>query len=242
MEISDILSIHKFFKYVDINDKGYLDEEALSGLVTILDPQMPGEEIKETVASMTSIMDRNGNGNVSEQEFTRWWVKKGCGYHGKGKLANIMISIRALDAMDASDDDEDYANEIKSKEAELTHNMKRLLHMDLKQIRDQRARAAFARARTRAPKEVPKYCEGHAFGLKSLGPENKYRQMIYSLVMDHRFDKTISAIILINCLFLVLENPSVDSDSDLGRVLAISDIIFAVLFAVEAMLKIIALG
>lgn len=52
----------------------------------------------------------------------------------------------------------------------------------------------------------------------------------------------ILTLVFINCIFLALDRPGVDPDSALGQVIATSDLVFVIIFAVECGIKLVALG
>jgi len=68
------------------------------------------------------------------------------------------------------------------------------------------------------------------------------RRHLYAFVMWPWFDRTVLALVFVNCIFLALDRPGVDPNSTLGVVIARADLVFVIVFAVECGIKLIALG
>lgn len=68
------------------------------------------------------------------------------------------------------------------------------------------------------------------------------RQLMFRVVTSAPFEGVVLLAILVNCVMLALETPFVAVGSTLDDVLRISDVVFAVLFSIEAICKIFALG
>ena len=82
--------------------------------------------------------------------------------------------------------------------------------------------------------------EGVSLGC--LDTDNAFRKGLFDVVDHDWFEAFVIFLIFANCVFLAMETPGLDSESDLARVLEITDIVFTVLFAVEAAMKITAWG
>ena len=102
------------------------------------------------------------------------------------------------------------------------------------------ARLARLRARQALTQKRGDVCEGRV--LNVLPAEHWLRRGMYKVVETPVFQWFIVVAILLNCVCLALENPSLDPDGDLMHVLRVSDLVFAVLFTVEALMKILATG
>eukprot|EP00163_Fabomonas_tropica_P018590 TRINITY_DN3296_c0_g1_i2.p1 TRINITY_DN3296_c0_g1~~TRINITY_DN3296_c0_g1_i2.p1 ORF type:complete len:487 (+),score=114.06 TRINITY_DN3296_c0_g1_i2:498-1958(+) len=91
-----------------------------------------------------------------------------------------------------------------------------------------------------AIKPPPLVLEGKALYL--LGSESPVRLQLRSLISHPIFEYTILFCIMVSSILLALEYPAMDEKSDLALALFIFDIVFAVIFAIEAGLKILTLG
>eukprot|EP01012_Entosiphon_sulcatum_P053801 TRINITY_DN740_c0_g1_i1.p1 TRINITY_DN740_c0_g1~~TRINITY_DN740_c0_g1_i1.p1 ORF type:complete len:2364 (+),score=263.90 TRINITY_DN740_c0_g1_i1:1645-8736(+) len=75
--------------------------------------------------------------------------------------------------------------------------------------------------------------------------ENRLRKFLFRIIQHPKFEVSVAALILINCIFLALDNPAIpDSErtSQLRFALTFSDYFFAAAFSLEVLTKIIALG
>ncbi|KAA0162398.1 hypothetical protein FNF28_04736 [Cafeteria roenbergensis] len=72
--------------------------------------------------------------------------------------------------------------------------------------------------------------------------DNCLRIGLFRLVTSSWFEVGVLIAILVNCVFLALESPDNEPTSVLSEVLATGDVVFAVLFTVEASFKIAAFG
>jgi len=68
------------------------------------------------------------------------------------------------------------------------------------------------------------------------------RRVLYSAVNNPWFDRVILSLVGINCIVLALDTPNLDPNSALGGTVAAANIVFVVLFSLEAATKIVALG
>lgn len=84
------------------------------------------------------------------------------------------------------------------------------------------------------------YCEGNS--LIFLGPFNPFRVGVMTLIKTSSFEGFILLLITIQSVLLALDNPLNDPDGFMVTFLRYSDIVFSSIFAVEAVLKIIAYG
>ncbi|MEW5300382.1 MAG: hypothetical protein WDW36_003317 [Sanguina aurantia] len=82
--------------------------------------------------------------------------------------------------------------------------------------------------------------EGRSLGLFSA--TNPMRVKAFKLVSHKAFDWTLVAIITLNCIALAVENPGIRAGSPEDLALYYSDIIFTIIFTVEAMIKIVGWG
>jgi len=74
------------------------------------------------------------------------------------------------------------------------------------------------------------------------GPDNRFRIIIARVVDSPYFDFTILVFIIISSILLAIENPLHDPDSALMQLIYKLDICMTTVFALEAVLKIIAYG
>ena len=75
-----------------------------------------------------------------------------------------------------------------------------------------------------------------------LSGENKFRQLCAAIITHKAFEWSILFLIIVSSIALILDNPWLDKDSPEKKVLSYMDIAFFAVFALEATLKIIALG
>jgi hypothetical protein len=76
-----------------------------------------------------------------------------------------------------------------------------------------------------------------------LAPGNPVRAACIKLVHHKMFDNFIMTLIILNCVFLCLNDPlDKDENSPLNVTLSAASMIFGVLFFIEMILKIIAMG
>eukprot|EP00879_Flechtneria_rotunda_P025426 GHRR01027021.1.p1 GENE.GHRR01027021.1~~GHRR01027021.1.p1 ORF type:complete len:328 (+),score=111.28 GHRR01027021.1:974-1957(+) len=75
-----------------------------------------------------------------------------------------------------------------------------------------------------------------------LSPENWLRKQLAWLISHRHFDNAVLVLICLSSLALALEMPSQQPDSMFRKALEILDMVFAVLFALEALLKILVKG
>ncbi|CAG9463932.1 unnamed protein product [Pedinophyceae sp. YPF-701] len=76
-----------------------------------------------------------------------------------------------------------------------------------------------------------------------IGRKNPIRKFIFHKVVTKSwFDYSMFLVILVNCAFMMLERPTIVEGHSLYKMLKYADICFAVIFAAEAILKIIALN
>ena len=71
---------------------------------------------------------------------------------------------------------------------------------------------------------------------------NPIRKFCYYLSNNSKFDYFILAIILVSTVQLAIENPLQNPESEIRKVLFVVDIITTVIFVLESLIKIIALG
>jgi Ion transport protein len=78
--------------------------------------------------------------------------------------------------------------------------------------------------------------------LMVLTPENPLRALALRVASHTKFDLTILTIIMINSIFMAMDNPTSDDDSELAGVLRIADNVFTVLYTIEMLIKVVANG
>jgi hypothetical protein len=81
---------------------------------------------------------------------------------------------------------------------------------------------------------------GHA--LFVIPPTNPWRQQLAKLVQSSSFDSIILVLIIVSSILLAIDNPLYDPQSDLVAVLSVIDVVFAALFTLEMVLKILSFG
>jgi len=72
-----------------------------------------------------------------------------------------------------------------------------------------------------------------------LGPKSKFRKVVFKLINHRVFEGSIIIMILISSILLALDDPLVNSANS---TISLIDLIITIVFIVEALLKIIALG
>ena len=78
--------------------------------------------------------------------------------------------------------------------------------------------------------------------LNIFGPDNYLRQLL-ALIVDHPVcDNTVTFLIVLSTIFLVLDTPFLNPKGDLAIFLKTMDVIMTVLFTMEMVAKIIAMG
>ena len=90
-----------------------------------------------------------------------------------------------------------------------------------------------------APKPLHKYTS-KALGIFS--PDNAFRKLCFTLVDDKRFDFTIMFFIVMSSFTMVFESPRALENTSTADILDIIDTIFTVIFTLEMMIKLVALG
>ena len=82
--------------------------------------------------------------------------------------------------------------------------------------------------------------EGKALGC--IAASNPHRKQLFTIVTSDSFEFAVIASILVSCVFLALDDATVEPDSTFGRAIRVVDIVFAVLFALESAAKMAAMG
>jgi len=87
-------------------------------------------------------------------------------------------------------------------------------------------------------------CEGLApRSLLSMGLGNPLRRQCIFIIKSKLFERTILALILFNCIFLAMSSNEPNfEESDRGKLIEVSEIVFTVFFVLEMVLKVIGLG
>ena len=118
--------------------------------------------------------------------------------------------------------------------------------LDVKRVRQERMGfKAQAKHDSRIKKmETRSKISGKSLGI--FGPKHGLRVFIHDKIVHTQwFEWSINFIIILNCVFLAMDNPRVDTEprySDLRKALEICDWIFTVIFILEALLKMFAYG
>ncbi|KAK9823801.1 hypothetical protein WJX72_005586 [[Myrmecia] bisecta] len=73
-----------------------------------------------------------------------------------------------------------------------------------------------------------------------LKADNLFRMWLYDLVGRRKFDYVMFIFIIVSCVTMILERPSLDPHSTLGRIIHWADVVLTCIFACEAFLKILA--
>ena len=114
-----------------------------------------------------------------------------------------------------------------------------------KEVRDVRRKVMGAVAASKHQNRIEKIerskrITGKAFGM--LEPDNMVRGFLHRLQASDTFEWTINSFIVINCVLLAVDSPHIQRDSGLGQTLQALNITFTVIFLVEMIIKMIALG
>ena len=85
------------------------------------------------------------------------------------------------------------------------------------------------------------------YGLKGaslnlFAPTHPFRLLLASIVLHPFFNWAIMIIILLNVVFLAMDDPSLDNDPSRKQMINIGDVVFTVLFTLEAFAKIVTFG
>ena len=86
----------------------------------------------------------------------------------------------------------------------------------------------------------PVVLEGNS--LMIFGPENCFRRLMHDIAFHWAFEGIIITLILFSCAILAVETPTLDPDSDIGRYVYLANLALTGIFAVESLMKVIALG
>ena len=92
------------------------------------------------------------------------------------------------------------------------------------------------------PEEHSWWGEREMWSLGLFPPEMPLRAFFINLVNSKKFDLVITGFILISCVAVAIDNPHQPQGDDMKAVLLGFDGVFAIVFIVEAVLKVIALG
>lgn len=99
----------------------------------------------------------------------------------------------------------------------------------------------------KAEEKQPPACCGFCYKRRDwtlylVSPENKYRQRIQSLVANAWFDNVVLFFILLNCIIMALERPSIEPNSTERKIIDYSNHVFTGVFFIEMCIKIFAWG
>ncbi|XP_046854592.1 voltage-dependent T-type calcium channel subunit alpha-1G-like [Xenia sp. Carnegie-2017] len=73
-------------------------------------------------------------------------------------------------------------------------------------------------------------------------PENKLRRLVVKIHQHPWFDRVVLLFILINCIVMVMEEPGLDKNSEMGQFIQIMQYIFTTVFTIEMSIKVISMG
>lgn len=82
--------------------------------------------------------------------------------------------------------------------------------------------------------------EGKSLGIFST--ENKFRKFIFDVISNRKFDYFIVLVIIVSAVQLAIDPPNGDPNAKIKEVLFWIDMTTTIIFIMEAVLKIIALG
>ncbi|KAM3865195.1 voltage-dependent T-type calcium channel subunit alpha-1H-like [Diretmus argenteus] len=89
----------------------------------------------------------------------------------------------------------------------------------------------------------PQWCLDHEeWSLYLLSPHNRLRVWCQRVIGHKMFDHVILLFIFLNCITIALERPDIQSNSMERVFLSVSNYIFTVIFVLEMMIKVVALG
>lgn len=88
--------------------------------------------------------------------------------------------------------------------------------------------------------KIPKKPDGVALGI--FPADSCFREKVFDLVNDPRFDKVILLMILISSVLLAMENPLNNPESSFNQVLFYLDVVFTSCFGLECLIKIVSYG
>lgn len=88
--------------------------------------------------------------------------------------------------------------------------------------------------------KIPVGMTGFSCGLAP--PHAPLRELLFSIVSSQAFEFVIFGLILLNCVFLALDRPTLSSNSGLARSIRGMDFFFAIVFLLEMLAKMIAHG
>ncbi len=94
--------------------------------------------------------------------------------------------------------------------------------------------------RARHNLKIPTAMTGYSFGLAP--PDAPARILMYNMVTSTVFEAIVFCLILLNCVFLALDRPTLESSSGLARAIRGMDFFFAFVFLFEMVAKMIAHG
>ncbi|CAF3418144.1 unnamed protein product [Rotaria socialis] len=80
------------------------------------------------------------------------------------------------------------------------------------------------------------------YALYIFSPENRFRQMLKRLVVKKSFDHLTLIFIALNCITVAMESPTIPAASFERLFLNITNVIFTIVFTIEMMAKVIAVG
>ncbi|CAM4831211.1 unnamed protein product [Rotaria magnacalcarata] len=115
---------------------------------------------------------------------------------------------------------------------------------NLRQNRNKRKRGACQMCLTRfCSNRFCKYFDDREnYALYIFSPENRFRQMLNRLVVKKSFDHLTLIFIALNCITVAMENPTISAASFERLFLNITNVIFTIVFTIEMMTKVIAVG
>ncbi|KAA0155090.1 hypothetical protein FNF31_06158 [Cafeteria roenbergensis] len=105
------------------------------------------------------------------------------------------------------------------------------------------AKGAQGKAGSRSAGSGAEDGSGHQTNLElMMALPQQLRRTLYSAVKNPWFDRVVLFLVVVNCVVLALDTPNLDVNSALGQGVAVANVVFVVLFTLEALIKLFALG
>lgn len=90
--------------------------------------------------------------------------------------------------------------------------------------------------------QVEKPNEDEGYSLYYFSSNSRVRQILKKIVKMRYFDTTILILIILQSIFLALDNPLTDPQSPIIKFLFSADVFFTIIFSIEVIIKIIVYG
>ncbi|DBA02928.1 TPA: hypothetical protein N0F65_005955 [Lagenidium giganteum] len=85
-------AVRAAFKRYDADGSGSINVRELQALVADLGGVLSDAQ----VAQVAKLLDKDGNGDVSEAEFLRWWSSESADLDGDGVVTDVELALRRL--------------------------------------------------------------------------------------------------------------------------------------------------